>query len=197
MPKQVESGAYSTTQKQANHRTRPVRVRVWRPTRSNFEQKCPRLCPAFVIHVVTFGPPPFVSLAASDYNDEWLGIIICISHILDDRKWLRKVPGQANWVRLYGPTIMPEIIQAVESRVFALNWNCFQSRDWVTCCWQIGRGLRRVRTWTSSKTFGTKWSPSSERQSSHGTPKKCRRYIGIPRKWVWQSFHCISSQQSL
>ena len=85
---------YSTAQKQVNYRTHPVCVRVWRLMRSNFEQSRPRLCPAFVTHVVTFGPLPFVSLATSNYNvDEWLGIIICILHIVDDHKWFRKVPG--------------------------------------------------------------------------------------------------------
>ena len=32
---------------------------------------------------------------------------------------------------------------------------------------------------------------------THTFIQKCRRYIGSSRKWVWRSFHLISSQQSL
>ena len=201
---------YSTAQKQVNHRTHPVCVRVWRLTRSNFKQT--RLCPAFVTHVVTFGPLPFVSLATSDYNvDEWLGIIICISHIVDDHKWLRKVPGKLSeavrsddhvrdnpggQVACYCAEL--KLFSVVRlSRILLTNW------PWTS---------QRVWTWAASKTFRTKWSTSSERQSSHGTlgrtcighsmflwtvtPKKClASHIGISGKWVWQPSHLISSQQ--
>ena len=125
---------YSIAQKQVNHRTHPVCVRVWRLMHSNFKQT--RLCPAFVTHVVTFGPLPFVSLATSDYNvDEWLGIIICISHIVDDHKWLRKVPGKLS--------------EAVRSDDHVRDNPggqvvCFCAELFsVAYCWQIGRGLRR------------------------------------------------------
>ena len=83
------------------------------------------------------------------------------------------------------------------SRILLTNW------PWTS---------QRVWTWTTLKTFRTKWSTSSERQSSHGTlgrtcighsmflwtvtPKKClASHICISGKWVWRSSHLISSQQ--